>query len=156
MVVMASMVPKCLHRTPLWEDTERQEGSLMLTPMGAVKQISNFKAFARRHGVTQESLEDAYKAAAAAAQQRKDQGLKPFLVAARAGPHFSRHGLEVHTTPLGYSRRIKTEAVRMLQVQCRSHGLVVPVLMYQPPQDLVVTVWRGRCPAASLMGKVRH
>lgn len=112
MVAMWRSLPDLPGRKPLWSEIERGGASITLTPAGAVKKIERFKPFAQPHGMTQASLKDAYKAAAAAAQQQHNQGLKPFLVSAAKGPKFTGDRFEVSTTPLGYNRHITTEAVR--------------------------------------------
>lgn len=67
----------------------------------------------QKSGTSQLALEAAYAAAAAAASQLPS-GKKPFLVTACEGPTFTaRGGYQVHTTPLGFHKRLVTERVRM-------------------------------------------
>lgn len=110
------LLPALVDRAALWRTLQRDRFSraeVMLTPAGAVKTIGRFKAFATRHGVTQESIIAAYQAARKAATQQQQQGQLPFLVHATTGPKFSREGLEVHTAPLGFHKSISTELVRI-------------------------------------------
>lgn len=121
MMSLAEAVPPLTMRAPLaplWQNIVLDhlfEVEVMLTPTGAVKAIRCFKAFAREHGVTKDTLKAAYRAADAAALQQRAQGQLPFLVSAISGPRFSaRIGFEVVTKPLGYHRGIITEMGRRL------------------------------------------
>lgn len=120
MVALNKALPSMLHRPcgpPLWlevqEDTYFDVRATLL-PTGAIKVMRSFEAFAETHGVTQQAIKAAYKAAAAAAQRRQGLGQKPFLVSSAdaSGPDFSAGRLRVKTQPLGHSRDNTTEEVR--------------------------------------------
>ena len=111
MALMSSRLPSLDRRKQLWKVFERGPAQVMLTPRGAIKEINNFKSFARTAGTSQEILIKAYEAASAAAAQQRGLGQLPFLVYASHGPDFGRSRFVVHTSPLGYSRQVKTEQV---------------------------------------------
>lgn len=106
-VAIQKLVPPLVERMPLWMKEVRHDTEVTLRPTGAFKTIPRFKAFAQKHGVTQETIKAAYEVAAVAAQQQCSQGQLPYLVTAQS-KHFTRHGFEVSTTPLGYKRKIVT------------------------------------------------
>lgn len=122
MVALNKALPLMLHRPcgpPLWMEVQQDayfDVRVTLLPTGAIKVMRSFEAFAETHGVTQEAIRAAYKAAAAAAAAQRRQGLgqKPFLVSSAdaSGPDFSAGRLRVKTQPLGHSRDITTEEVR--------------------------------------------
>lgn len=125
MVATARALPAIIDRMPLWKEFHRgQHTTVTLTPAGAIKMMERFKSFSKVTGVTQQSIEAAYKAAAEAARQQRDRRQKPFLVSAAAngGPVFSRNGLTVRTVPLGYYKHIETEAVSAACDSAKSDG----------------------------------
>ena len=122
---MTKALPPLVSRRPLWCPFSHGSAEITLTPAGATKKIKDIKAHLQAAGTTQEALKQAYEAAATAAgQQQQQQGHLPFLVCARdedgrpAAPTFgARAGYTVHTTPLGYTRHIRTEEVSNLDME---------------------------------------
>ena len=125
MVALNKAPPLMLHHPCgplLWLEVQEDtyfDVHVKLLPTGAIKVMRCFEAFAETHGVTQQAIRAAYKAAAAGAAAQRRQGLgslgqKQFLVSSAdaSGPDFSAGGLRVQTQPLGHRRDITTEKMR--------------------------------------------
>lgn len=110
MALMRTQLPPLDTRQELWKIHDRGPAQIMLTPQGAIKTISRIKS-SGVSGASQQVLTAAYQAASEAAAQQQGLGQLPFLVRASSGPDFKGSNITVHTTPLGYSRQIKTERV---------------------------------------------
>jgi hypothetical protein len=109
---MATALPPLEQRIPFWDPIVRGSIVVTLNPTGAAKSIPNFKAFVRDADNAMATLQNAYSAAARAAQQRKRDSQQPFLVTAAEGPAVSKGTYSVQTTPLGYTSTPQTESVR--------------------------------------------
>lgn len=110
MALMSTQLPDLDRRLELWKVVQRGPAKVMLKPQGAIKTVSRIKS-SGASGINQNILTQAYQVAAEAAAQQQRLGQPPFLVRATQGPKFSRSNLEVHTTPLGFSRPVRTEQV---------------------------------------------
>jgi len=125
MALMSTQLPALDRRLELWKVVQRGPAQVMLKPGGAIKTVSHIKS-SGASGINQNILTQAYQVAAAAAAQQQRLGQPPFLVRATQGPNFSRSYLEVHTTPLGFSRPVRTEQdARCVALACLKSACVL-------------------------------
>ena len=85
-----------------------------LTPSGAIKRISDFRAYSEENHITAAALQEAYKASTDAASALAGQ--QQFMISSMKGPDFAsyRHktSYAVETYPLGYFSNPRDEQVR--------------------------------------------